>query len=54
MGGLDFSEIDKKFVGGWEVDTYVVDMVLPHGQVDLVNEYPDHVQTITTPPKAGK
>ncbi|HPA15959.1 MAG TPA: hypothetical protein PKV75_11920 [Desulfobacterales bacterium] len=51
---IQIYDADKKFVGGWEVDTYVVDMVLPHGQVDLVNEYPDHVQTITTPPKAGK
>lgn len=51
---IQIYDANNNFVGGWEVDTYVMDMVLPHGQVDLVNEYPDHVKTITAPPKAEK
>ena len=51
---IQIYDANNKFVGGWEVDTYVMDFVLPHGKVDLEREYPSHVQTITTPPKAGK
>lgn len=51
---IQIYDANNNFVGGYEVDTYVADFVLPHGQVDLVNENPDHVQTITSPSKAGK
>ena len=34
------------FQGAWEADTYVTNIVLPHSEVDLVREYPEHVQSV--------
>ena len=43
---VQIQDATGKFQGAWEVDTYVKNIVLPHSKVDLVNEYPDHVQKV--------
>jgi hypothetical protein len=41
-------DANGNFQGAWEADTYVTNIVLPHGEVDLVREYPEHVQSVAS------
>lgn len=49
---IQIYDANGKFQGAWEADTYVTNHVLPHSEVDLVGEYPEHVKTVA-PGKKG-
>ena len=51
---VQIQDAKGNFQGAWEVDTYVVNIVLPHSKVDLVREYPKHVQKVAPGKKSKK
>jgi len=43
---VQIQDAKGKFQGAWEVDTYAVNIVLPHSEFDLASEWPGHVKTV--------